>query len=162
MWSRNDTHVGILVVFLHCLLRDEFKLSLQKFTCFDLAFSPPYRTHTQKCTHFCLKLQSISTFKLVFHPSISILTSKLVSCVCALCKTLCCWEEKAVPEKHCGPAVSAWAWAALRCWLSILTFCVASDKGTNLSPCFPLWNINPVCIIECEIRKLLEMLQRLA
>lgn len=71
------TYIGILMVFLHCLLRDRFKsyrLSLQKFSCFD-RYSAHLVEVAQKCAHFCYKLPSVNTFKVIFtycHPHVQI------------------------------------------------------------------------------------------
>lgn len=101
---------------------------------------------TEKCYPLLFKIIICQHFQVGIHLSISFLTSKLVSCVCALCKTLCWVLQVQHLLKLCSllpggggsaggapcPAESAWAWAAFRRWLSILTSCVASDKGTNL------------------------------
>lgn len=85
MWSVNTTYSGILVVLLHCLLRDKFKsykLFFQKFTCFDVVFSPPCRKIHKNIPIFVLSY-SVSTFKLVFtglHPYLQI----NLLCVCCL------------------------------------------------------------------------------
>lgn len=102
---------------------------------------------TQKCTHFCLQLQSISIFKLAFTcPSPSLppnqfLVSVLFARPCAGC---CRYSNSCSSAHRCRvggegsaqealwSAERAWAWAAFRCWLSILTSCVASDKRTDL------------------------------
>lgn len=70
-------HILAFSWYFFTFSRDRFKsyrLSLQKVSCFD-RYSAHRVEVTQKCTHFCFKLQSVSTFKLIityFHPHIQI------------------------------------------------------------------------------------------